>query len=363
MYKRVIWTLISLLVVAALLAGCSSSTPTPTPSPSPTATAPAASPKPSPTASPTPVKPIVLKAASSSGPTYTLRLQLERIMDEVKKRSGGRVEFEYFPGSSLYNLKQSTDAIMDDLIQIANVKGGYYPDKMGLAAEVANLPFNFTFEGYAAHTRDAGGYFEWQAPYYEKAKMKLLSYPVLPSIGIASKKPIAKLEDLKGMLMRCLAGPAADGFKLLGAEPVFMATGEIYEGLLRGTVDATNSSISSTLADKYFEVAKYYNTVPYTTAGVEIAMSMNAWNSLPADLQKIFTDVALESEKWVWQEAPVASGKEVEQLKAKGVTFNSLTADEKARWEAALQPMYDGLAKKYGDEWTKFLKIREGQKK
>ncbi len=46
-------------------------------------------------------------------------------------------------------------------------------------------------------------------------------------------------------------------------------------------------------------------------------------------------------------------------MKAKGVEFIYLDKAEQTRWQAALKPIYDDMAKKYGEDWNKFMKIRE----
>ncbi len=360
MKKSITVILAGLIILGLLLGslGCSQSSPTPTPTPtskpSPTTTTTST---PSPTT--TTAKPIVLKVASAIAPPYPLTLQLENAMQLIKTRSGGRVEFEYHPSGSLYNLAQMSDAIMKNLIQMANFKGGYYVDKMGIAAEIANLPFNYPFDGFAARTRDKGGFFDWISPYYAKVGVKLWSYPVLTPLAIISKKPVRKMEDLKGLLVRSVAGGSAEGFKLLGAQPVLLATGEIYEALQRGTVDATCSTISSIISDKYMEPAKYFTKCDYSTAGIEQVMNLETFNGLPADIQKIITDAFLETENAVWKEIPGTYNKDLETLKANKVEVIILDAAEIARWRTATSSLFDTYAKKYGAEWDQFMKIRD----
>ena len=50
---------------------------------------------------------------------------------------------------------------------------------------------------------------------------------------IHSRKPIAKLEDLKGQKLRTF-GTNADVAKLLGATPVAMTMGEAYDAISKG---------------------------------------------------------------------------------------------------------------------------------
>ena len=348
MKRKATWIAVSVLVIVGLLMGSFGCDTTPEPVSTPT-----------PTVAP-PVKPIVLKSVGSIGDTFPVMVQLVRTMDLIEERSDGRIEFEYHPAASLYNLKEASEALADGLADVGNVKGGYFVDKLGVAAAIANFPFNYTFEGFAAHVRDSGGFYDWISPYYaDRMNWKLLSYPQLPGIDIISTKPIRKLEDFDGILMRSTPGPAADAFTLLGAEPVFMPSGEIYEGMLRGTIDATNSSTSVTMSNKYYEPGKYWINCGYTVAGIELAMNLDAWNELPADLQKIVEEAFLEGEEMFFEEQPAIYKSDLEKMEAAGVEIITIESSELDRWRAAVAPLYEQYAQEYGAEWAEYEKIRE----
>lgn len=300
-----------------------------------------------------------MKSYSHHPRSNAYTVELERAMDLIKERSGGRITFDYYPASSLYNMTTGSQALMNNLVQVGTFKAGYFIDKFGLVGDIANLPYNYTFEGFLAHYKDAGGFLDWAQPSYEKNGVLLLSYPLAESIGIISKKPIRKLEDMKGLLMRCVAGAAADGFKLLGATPSLISAGEIYEALQRGTVDASNTSIGSALSDKMYEPAKYYTNAKYTTAGVELAMNLSTFKSLSPDLQKIVLDSFKEADTRFFTEAPGVVLDNIKQMQAKGVTFIDLDKAELARWQAAIAPLYKTLETKYSNDWAKFAKIRD----
>jgi TRAP-type C4-dicarboxylate transport system substrate-binding protein len=70
-------------------------------------------------------------------------------------------------------------------------------------------------------------------------------------------------------------------------------------------------------------------------------MNKQKWESLPADIQQIFTDV---SKEWVdkhgnaWNKADEDGKKFVESLNHKTI---SLSEAEKQRWKQAVQPVID----------------------
>jgi TRAP-type transport system periplasmic protein len=162
-----------------------------------------------------------------------------------------------------------------------------------------------------------------------------------------AKKPVRKLEDLKGMTMRG-AGEVADALTALGATPRDMPMSDVYEAMSKGTIDGLLVGAESLKSFKLADVTKYTTFAP--SVGNQylfyIAMSKSKWNSLPADLQKIFTDVAA---KYQPQSAVGWNTINVDGFKlaiSQGAEFITLSADEAARWKTAVQPVMDNYVKK-----------------
>jgi len=98
--------------------------------------------------------------------------------------------------------------------------------------------------------------------------------------------------------------------------------------------------------------------VGYTTA-MFVTMNLRVWKKLPADLQKVFTDV---SKEWVdkhgaaWDEADAEGKAFIENL---GKPIHPLSAEESARWVEAVKPVLDdyvAAARKKGLPGYTFVK-------
>jgi TRAP-type C4-dicarboxylate transport system substrate-binding protein len=141
---------------------------------------------------------------------------------------------------------------------------------------------------------------------------------------------------------------AAKIAQALGATPVTMPKGDTYDALSRGIVEATLGAPNDILGWKLSEVCKYctlYSPAGYTAAFATV-INKNKWNSFPADIQKVFTDV---SEEWVEHTGEVWNKGEVEAFefsKKKGEDrFIFLSAQEGARWDKALEPIFEDYKK------------------
>lgn len=299
-----------------------------------------------------------MKTVSHHPPDAIYTLGMTWGLDLIKQRSGGRLTYDLYASGSLYNLQKASEALMKGLVQVGIFKCGYFISEFKEAAEASNLPYNYPFDTFAARMRDPGGFYDWAASYYDPNSVKLMGWYTMPGYGFLTKKPVTRMEDMKGLLIKTTPGTQADGIKLLGAEPLFIPSGETYDALQKGTIDGSCSSIGTCVGDKLAEVAKYYICADFSTAGIENAMNLQFFNSLPPDLQKIVLDSFKESQEKYYAEAVKYQQRDRDRATAMGVKVTDISKTEVARWRDAMKPIYDAMQKKYGDGWTRFLKIR-----
>ena len=135
--------------------------------------------------------------------------------------------------------------------------------------------------------------------------------------------------------------------RALGAAPVAMSQGETYDALKKNIVDGTLVPIEALEGFKQAEVLKY-TTLTYSMAysqGFFVAMNLAKWNSLPADLQKIITDVSKEYEEITakaWEDSDKSGYKFAQNL---GHVFIKLSDEESAKFKEAVKPVFDEYIK------------------
>lgn len=148
--------------------------------------------------------------------------------------------------------------------------------------------------------------------------------------------------------------------KLLGAEPVFIGSSEIYEAAQRGTIDGMLSSMSSMKSLSLHEVFPYFTIGGFTQANMPVVMGTKIRQSMPKDLVKLIDDVYIEAERNHNARLKGLIKTDVDFMRtyAKVKEVYTLPADELARWMETTKPVYEGLGKKWGPEWQQFWKIR-----
>jgi TRAP-type mannitol/chloroaromatic compound transport system substrate-binding protein len=102
-------------------------------------------------------------------------------------------------------------------------------------------------------------------------------------------RPIDGMEDLKGLKMR-IPGIGGEALRLAGGTPVTLPGSELFTALQTGAIDATEwVGPYNDLAFGLHQAARYYYYPGWHEPGstMECMVNLQAFNSLPADLQAV----------------------------------------------------------------------------
>ena len=287
-------------------------------------------------------KPIELSYSNFFPPTHIQGKLGDSWAKEIEKRTNGKVKITYYPGGALLKGPKIYDGILKGITDIGMSVFGYSRGVFP-SMEAIDLPMGYPNGRVATFVINR---------FYDKFKPKELSkvkvmYLHAHGPGLVhSKKPVNKLEDLRGLKIRSY-GFNAKVVEALGGVPVAMGQGGVYEALQKGVVDATFSPIEVLKGWKQAEVIKYTvecYSVGYT-AGFYVAMNLDKWKSLPEDVQKVIDEVNAE---WIakhgdaWDSSDKA-GREF--TLSKGNKIVPLSQAESARWAKAVQSVFAGYIK------------------
>lgn len=288
-------------------------------------------------------RPIKLNYSVFFPPTHVQTLAAQDWAKEIEKRSNGRVTIRIFSGGILTKADQCYSGVVDGISDIGMSCFAYTRGRFPLI-EGLDLPVGYK-DGLSA-TIVANAMIRKYNPCEINDTHLLYVHAHGPGV-LASRTPVHSLEDLVGNTIRA-TGLSAKIVESLGGTAIGMAQSDTYEALQKGVVNATFCPVETLKGWKQGEVINYVTDTPaigYTTT-MFVTMNLERWNSLPQDIQKIFTDV---SEEWVekhglaWNEADAAGRKMLEEL---GKTTYVLPVAETARWRAKITPVLDQFSTK-----------------
>lgn len=241
--------------------------------------------------------------------------------EQIKKATDGQVVIEPYWGGSLVKSRATWDALKNGMVDIADISFHYWPGLVELHNVLA-LPF-LKYQNAEHEAKVAWKLYE-QFPEIQdeyKDNKPLLFYTSTPFFFVSNNKQIKSIDDFKGMKVRVAGG---ESLKYVvesgGGIPTSVPGSQIYSGLEKGVIDASMANWDMIQAFRFYEVTKYYFSGPWNAGARGVAISHQAWNRLPADLQeKLMSVCGMEGSRF-WTrntfDASVEPGKA--KIKAQG---------------------------------------------
>jgi TRAP-type transport system periplasmic protein len=286
---------------------------------------------------------IKLTFSSFLPPVHPLSVLESQFCDEVKKRTNGRVEISYYSSGTLTGATQIYNGIIEGVSDMGMTAVGFTMGRFPLS-ELFTLPLGFPSAWVSGKV--ANDFYEKFKPKeYDKFHVLYLS-GVGPFIIQSLKKPVRTMEDLKGLKLRA-PGIIGETAKLLGATPLPLEMSDAYEALRRGVLDGILGPTEMLSDWKVGELEKYV-TASWKVGSSHVwylAMNKDKWNSLPPDVQKVFTEVAAEYKEKIFVSRNQSDIRGKEFLEKNGGKMIDLSDAESARWIKAVKPLIDNYKK------------------
>jgi len=265
---------------------------------------------------------------------------------EVERRTDGRYKVQTFYSSALGAERESVEGVQLGTLDLTLTSTGPLPN---FVPDVAILDIPFLFRDYA-HARAV-----LDGPIGQEL---LTKFPAKGMAGLAwaengfrhmtnSKRPVNVPEDLRGLKMRTMENPIhIEAYRQFGILPTPMAFTEVFTALQQGTVDGQENPLSVITAAKLDQVQKYLSLTGHVYSPAVFLMNKAQWDKLSQADKQAFLDAAKEAVKANRARVDDDERKAVADLRAKGMTVAENV--DKAKFQAALAPVYADFAKRFG---------------
>jgi TRAP-type C4-dicarboxylate transport system substrate-binding protein len=287
-------------------------------------------------------KVIVLKYSNFFPAPQKHSIIAEQWCKDVEKVTNGRVKVSYYPGAQLTPPTQTYDSVVKGIADIGLSIFGYTMGKFPMMHAI-DLPLGYK-SGYVA-TKLINAYYNKFKP-KELDEVKVMYLHAHGPGFVNTKKPVNKLEDMKGLKLRA-TGQTAQLVKALGGAPVGMPITESYDALSKGVVDGILCPFDG------LKVWKLDEVVASTTrdfgcaysSGFFVVMNKEKWNSIPPDAQAAIEKLNqeyIEKQGKLWDEIDEEGYNLTRQ---RGNKVIDLPPEEMARWVKAARPVIDDYIK------------------
>jgi TRAP-type mannitol/chloroaromatic compound transport system substrate-binding protein len=223
----------------------------------------------------------------------------QRLAQRITDATDGRITTRYYAAGERVGAFDVFDAVASGNAQASTTASYYWKGKHPAFGFFTAVPFGLTYAEQSAWLHFMGGQQLWD----ELAGGFGLKCLVCGNTGVQMggwfRKEIDTAEDLKGLKMR-IPGLGGDVMAKVGASPVSLPGGQIYENLMSGAIDATEwVGPWNDYFLKFYEAAKfYYHPGMHEPGGfTEFGINKDWWEKLSkADRTVIEACCVMEAE-------------------------------------------------------------------
>ena len=291
-------------------------------------------------------KPIELRVANLQASTHRYTGIIAKWAKRVEQETDGRLKMVIFSDASLLKAEETWTGTVQG---VADIGVGWIK---GFGKEGMN-PYHWGPITWAAiyGAKDAmlaskiGDEIGEAFPAYaqELEELKILSNYSLPNLCLYSRKyAIRTLDDLKGRTVRTGNKAVSTFIEYAGGSPLFMAMGEVYLALQKGTIDIMAGYPGSLKGFRHAEVVKYVTVMRLLGGSPNlgfVGMNWNTWNKLPPDLKDVIDFSARRLDYEMEKSCIDSVSEDLDFARSKGNEIIQFPPEERAKIAEALKKL------------------------
>ncbi len=289
-------------------------------------------------------------------PRPLLQASFEKFCELVHSKTKGRMEIKLFPDGLLGNHDETFHGVRIGDVDVAML----VPYVSLVPGGVVNfMPWTVTnYEEFGMAFSVPGGILhKVMEKAYNEVNMHVLFSISGGGYGLGNnERPLATPADLKNLKIRVssslgMVRALGNMGKGTGMTMETVPWSELYNALSRRVVDGCWTTPNLLVAERQYEVMKYFTNLGFAWDSAQIAVNRQTWEALPPELQKEVTDAAVEAAAFSLAAQKGTADKDFALLKEKGLQIHEPTAEEKALffdasradaiWEELVRPWMD----------------------
>jgi tripartite ATP-independent transporter DctP family solute receptor len=242
--------------------------------------------------------PLILRLSHSMTAGRTALDVLGQTFKEiVERRTGGGVIVRVFSSGTLGQERETVQQLQEGLIDFM-VSGTAIWGSVAPKLQVLDFPFLWRDWDHVHRVVD-GSTGRLAADYLERSvRMRPLAFG--DSFGfrnvVTRSRDVSEPARLAGLKIRTIQSAIyVKAVELMGASPTPMAFGEVYTSLQTGVIDGYEHDASTTLQQRFYEVAGFLTRTRHIAGVLGLWASTHRLRQLPADVLTVVEAAALEA--------------------------------------------------------------------
>jgi len=241
-------------------------------------------------------KKYTIRIGHTLAPTHPYHLGGEKFKELLEAKTNGQATVEVFPNSALGNERDMIEALQLGTLEMTMVSSA---PLAGFTSEllVFDLPFIFSDVKTARACVDSDIGQGMLKSLEKQGIMGLVYFENGFRHVTNSRQAIKAPSDMAGMKIRTMENPIhMESFRAMGASPMPMAFGELYQALQNKTIDGQENPLAIIDTSKFYEVQKYLSLTGHFYAPTPVLIAKKYYDSLPANIQTALLEAVKEAQ-------------------------------------------------------------------
>jgi tripartite ATP-independent transporter DctP family solute receptor len=261
----------------------------------------------------------------AAGPT-ALHVFGDKFREHAEAATNGAVAVRVFPSGTLGQEREVVQQLQEGLVDFM-VSGTAIWGSVAPKLQVFDFPFLWRDWDHVHGVVD-GRVGREAADYLEGAvRMRPLAWG--DSFGfrqvVTRSRDVTEPSQLAGLKIRTIQSPIyVKAVELMGASPTPMAFGEVYTSLQTGVIDGYEHDASTTLQQRFYEVAGHMARTRHIAGVIGLFASSVGLARLPQGIRATLEHAALEASREQRAMGPGEDTSATGQLAAHGMTIRDI---------------------------------------
>jgi TRAP-type C4-dicarboxylate transport system substrate-binding protein len=218
----------------------------------------------------------------------------QHFADLVAEKTGGSVEVQIFPSSTLHGWSEGVDALQGGVSDISWIPAD---DRLPCYRVTSLYPAAIDLENQV----------EMDAAYADLVRDEAAEVGLVPLFNSNYSydqewwfnEPISDLGDLQGKQVRSIGPLVSLMIETWGGAPVFVAPKEVFQSAERGVVDGINMGVATYSSWQLWDVMPYMINANLFYGNIQYMMNKAKYDGLTPEEQTALTEAATETEIWL----------------------------------------------------------------
>jgi len=297
------------------------------------------------------MEPMTIKLAHVVNEQDGFHIAAVKFQELVQERTDGTVTIEIYPNAQLGDERTLLEGMQIGTVDMGVITNGPVANFVEEIA-VFELPFLFPSPEAAYEVLD-GPIGQELLDELERVQLKGLAYAERGFRNLTNDvRPVQSPTDVDGLKIRVMENPVyIDTFQSLGANAVPMAWTEALTAMQQGTIDGQENPVNVIYSFRLYEPQRYLSMTRHTYAPALFVMSLNLYNSLPADVQEILRTAAQEAAEYERMMNAESEATQMQALRDNGMEI--IEDPDIAAFQEMVAPVYAEYGERFGDYLTR----------